>query len=103
DLASALRLNPSYLGFVLPPEACSGAGPRTELIARVKQGVEAGRLHHVPFFVEGKLAPDLAQRLQGVGADLLASPLIWPWRNDPASAERWPAHKIAELGVINAA
>jgi hypothetical protein len=103
DVGSVLRLQPASVGFALPAEALGHGAPRAELIARVKQAAELARRDHAPFFVDGMIPADLAQRFLGASADWLVSPLVWPQSAEPAAAAKWPAMRLNDAAVINAA
>jgi hypothetical protein len=95
DVGSVLRMQPAAVGFTLPPGALSAHAPRADLFARVHAALEISKPQGVPFYIEGDIAPDQAQRFANEGVQLIASPQIWPVRNELTAAEIWPASRLS--------
>jgi hypothetical protein len=96
DVGSVLRMQPAAVGFTLPPGALSSHAPRAELFARVHGALEIAKPQGVPFYIEGDITPDQAQRFSNDGVQLIASPQIWPVRRELTAAEIWPASRLSQ-------
>ncbi len=103
DVGSVMRLRPAAVGFSFPPGTLGAHGPRADLFARIHAAAELSRLHAVPIGVEGEIDPEHAQRLAAGGAQLLASPRIWPVKPALPPAQLWPASRLANLASASAA
>lgn len=97
DMASLTQCGVVAVGMYLSPSVTSGtdAAALTAAMQRVTTGLQAARAAHIQFAVEGRIAPDFAMRLAGMGVDVITSPVIWPPRSAPDSMLKWPAANLA--------
>ncbi|MBI1361827.1 MAG: hypothetical protein GC155_16245 [Alphaproteobacteria bacterium] len=103
DIPSLLRLRPSAVGFLLPPAATSPWSSRADLIGRVRSAIEVCTPHHVPFFVDGNINPDLARAIVAERASFLASPRIWPLTAKVPGAGKWFASRLNDRPLQDSA
>ena len=96
DILSVLRLQPTAIGFTLPPGALSVNARRAELFTRVHAAIDLARPHGIPVYIDGDFTPDQAQRFAMDGVQLLASPRIWPARTSLPAAEKWHSSRLSE-------
>lgn len=103
DVPSVLKLQPSAVGFTLPPGALASQASRTDIFARIHAAVEPAKHLAIPIGVEGDILPDQAQRFAADGVQHMASWRIWPIRPDLPAAELWPASRLNQAANCDSA
>jgi len=97
DLASALKFQPTAIGFTIPPRTHDQPALRAEVHARLAAAVEQARSNGVSVGVEGDIHADQAMQFVQMGVSFICSPRIWPVRSMLTSAELWPVSRLAAM------
>lgn len=97
DLASALKFQPTAIGFTIPARTHDQPALRVDVHARLAAAIEQARSHGVSVGVEGDIHADQAMQFVQMGVSFICSPRIWPVRSMLTSAELWPVTRLTAM------